>query len=92
VGSIISLNQNFIMMKKNIILAVTVLMVIIAVACNSSSPKNGSKDATQVELASFYYTCPMHPEIHSDKPGTCPVCGMDLVKTNSVKNDSTQVK
>jgi membrane fusion protein, copper/silver efflux system len=26
------------------------------------------------------YTCPMHPEIVQDKPGSCPICGMDLVK------------
>lgn len=25
------------------------------------------------------YTCPMHPEVKSDKPGKCPKCGMDLV-------------
>lgn len=25
------------------------------------------------------YTCPMHPEIIGDKPGECPICGMDLV-------------
>ena len=25
------------------------------------------------------YTCPMHPQIIQDKPGTCPICGMDLV-------------
>jgi hypothetical protein len=25
------------------------------------------------------YTCPMHPEVTSDKPGQCPKCGMDLV-------------
>ena len=24
------------------------------------------------------YTCPMHPEVTSDKPGKCPKCGMDL--------------
>lgn len=27
-----------------------------------------------------FYTCPMHPEIHADKPGNCPKCGMKLVK------------
>jgi uncharacterized protein involved in copper resistance len=26
------------------------------------------------------YTCPMHPEVTSDKPGTCPKCGMAMVK------------
>lgn len=26
------------------------------------------------------YTCPMHPTVVSDKPGTCPVCGMNLVR------------
>ena len=26
-----------------------------------------------------YYTCTMHPFVHSKTPGKCPVCGMDLV-------------
>jgi YHS domain-containing protein len=29
------------------------------------------------------YTCPMHPQYGSDRSGTCPVCGMSLVLTNS---------
>ncbi|HPW32725.1 MAG TPA: heavy metal translocating P-type ATPase, partial [Arenimonas sp.] len=27
------------------------------------------------------YTCPMHPQIVRDKPGTCPICGMALEAT-----------
>ena len=27
-----------------------------------------------------HYTCPMHPEVDSDRPGRCPKCGMDLVR------------
>lgn len=26
-----------------------------------------------------YHTCPMHPSIRASSPGTCPICGMDLV-------------
>ena len=29
------------------------------------------------------YTCPMHPQIIKDGPGTCPICKMDLVPINS---------
>jgi len=29
-------------------------------------------------VTSAEYTCPMHPEIVSDKPGACPICGMAL--------------
>ena len=28
--------------------------------------------------AAKQYTCPMHPEIIRDKPGSCPICGMAL--------------
>jgi Cu+-exporting ATPase len=28
--------------------------------------------------AGAQYTCPMHPEIVRDAPGSCPICGMDL--------------
>ncbi len=29
------------------------------------------------------YQCPMHPSIVQDHPGTCPICGMKLVKTEA---------
>ena len=31
------------------------------------------------------YTCPMHPEVTSDKAGKCPKCGMDLVEKGKDK-------
>ncbi len=30
--------------------------------------------------AVYKYVCPMHPQIIRDHEGTCPICGMDLVK------------
>ncbi len=40
------------------------------------------------------YYCPMHPTYTSDRPGTCPICNMDLVKKeehseHKERNDST---
>jgi RND family efflux transporter MFP subunit len=26
-----------------------------------------------------YYTCTMHPSVHAEQAGKCPICGMDLV-------------
>ena len=34
---------------------------------------------TEQEQAVSHYTCPMHPHIHADKPGPCPICQMKLV-------------
>lgn len=31
------------------------------------------------DSAATVYTCPMHPEIRQDRPGNCPICGMELV-------------
>ncbi|MDQ3016445.1 MAG: cadmium-translocating P-type ATPase [Bacteroidota bacterium] len=38
------------------------------------------------------YTCPMHPEIIRDKPGNCPICGMNLVPLNKSGNENEQPK
>jgi Cu+-exporting ATPase len=34
--------------------------------------------AIQAKKKIIIYTCPMHPEIEQDHPGTCPICGMAL--------------
>lgn len=35
------------------------------------------------------YVCPMHPHIVQDNPGTCPICGMDLVKMKDAAGAAT---
>ena len=32
------------------------------------------------KLARFHYVCPMHEDVTSKTPGTCPKCKMKLVK------------
>lgn len=64
-------------------------MVIFALALASLLPA-GCRDkekhtgpAAGEQQAADVYTCPMHPSVVSDKPGSCPICGMSLVKRTS---------
>jgi len=57
-----------------ILLFAFVSSIILFSACNNR--KAALEDGQTKEL----WTCSMHPEIIRDKPGTCPICGMDLVK------------
>ena len=43
---------------------------------------DGNMDTTG-EAEKTLYTCSMHPQIIRDKPGDCPICGMQLVKKES---------
>ena len=48
-----------------------------------TSPGNNTPPTAEPESLSAtpvsQYVCPMHPEITRDEPGSCPICGMDLV-------------
>jgi len=45
------------------------------------------KSSHKVAVNKETYTCPMHPQVMQHEMGTCPVCGMDLVKFE--KGDAT---
>ena len=47
-------------------------------AC-SKSEENSKQEQTLVKEKE-YWTCTMHPQVHMDRPGVCPICGMDLIK------------
>lgn len=44
-------------------------------------------DHAKEDVAKQTYTCPMHPQIVQEKPGTCPICGMDLVLFDKSSSD-----
>lgn len=58
------------------------LFVWLGTAC---SKKESAAAASDID----YYTCAMHPSVHQNKPGPCPICGMELVP---VKKKSTPEK
>jgi len=53
------------------------VLLFIATACNDNRVTHVTHKG---ETAKDLYTCSMHPEIIRDKPGRCPICGMELVK------------
>src|SRR5438309_6797787 len=58
---------------KSITLKLFVLAVLlVSPACSKSSKSIKPPDVD-------YYTCTMHPSVHAEAPGQCPICAMDLV-------------
>jgi hypothetical protein len=58
-----------------VFLALALAFVLMGIAQHQHQEKQTQKESDQE-----VYTCPMHPEVQSDKPGKCPKCGMNLEK------------
>ena len=48
-------------------------------AATPSEPRAKDQPAGGSDKKPTTYTCPMDPDVVSDKPGRCPKCGMNLV-------------
>jgi Cu(I)/Ag(I) efflux system membrane fusion protein len=53
-----------------------------------SSCKQQKKEAVTVANKDVYYTCSMHPQVHEDHPGNCPICGMKLIAVSKKSMNS----
>src|ERR1700704_6646657 len=60
---------------KVLYLGILILSMILIAGCNTKQAKDDHPQSAAKQL----YRCPMHHEIVRDKPGNCPICGMDLV-------------
>jgi multidrug efflux pump subunit AcrA (membrane-fusion protein) len=65
-------------MKARLILIAAILAVGAGVFWMSSHHPSTSGVANSGGRKALYYTCAMHPWVHENQPGPCPVCGMDL--------------
>ncbi|MFN2542935.1 MAG: efflux RND transporter periplasmic adaptor subunit [Chthoniobacterales bacterium] len=63
---------------------VLLLLVTLVFSATSCSKKGSAVKPSNVD----YYTCTMHPSVHAEAPGKCPICGMELVPV--MKRSETQ--
>ena len=61
------------MKPKLIVSAFTIAIILFA-----STVTSASLDYVSTPKTSVTYTCPMHPEVKSTRPGNCPKCKMNL--------------
>jgi Cu(I)/Ag(I) efflux system membrane fusion protein len=54
-----------------------VLLFLLGFAACKQKPQTVAVNKTQNKS---YYTCSMHPQVHEDHDGNCPICGMKLIK------------
>jgi hypothetical protein len=78
-------------MKKAMLMAVAILFSVGTVFASPST--NTVSDTTKTKKAKpakVVYTCPMHTDVVSYKPGKCPKpgCGMTMVRKSDLKKKS----
>lgn len=64
------------------VVVVVVVVVALAAGCPSNDARPPVAQTATPTTTNGSYSCPMHPEVVSDKPGKCPKCAMDLVSTS----------
>lgn len=65
--------------KKFFVLGVIVLLIVGGAVMMEGKAGKSGKAGKPARARDVYY-CPMHPTYTSDRPGTCPICNMNLVK------------
>lgn len=63
-------------MKTIIITSIFVSLILGFIPTEVIAQNQTEKPISQSENKK--YVCPMHPEVIRDKPGKCPICGMNL--------------
>lgn len=60
-----------------------------AIFGNNPHSHSETEEHAHDDAAGQVWTCSMHPQIKMDKPGKCPICGMDLIplKTSGGSSD-----
>ncbi|MEW6653096.1 MAG: efflux RND transporter periplasmic adaptor subunit, partial [Bacteroidota bacterium] len=76
--NIISINRGTKMKIVRYLFIPLIAIALIVSGCSKS--EESGKHEHELVKKDGYWTCTMHPQVHMDKPGSCPICGMDLIK------------
>jgi Cu(I)/Ag(I) efflux system membrane fusion protein len=63
---------------KKIIKIMWIWLLALSIGACTNKDKHEHHEASTTEPGTTY-TCPMHPQIVESAPGSCPICGMNLV-------------
>ncbi|MEY8021333.1 efflux RND transporter periplasmic adaptor subunit [Muriicola sp. E247] len=87
--------MKYIQKYKNYIIAAGILIVGILIGNifsgggSEGSHKDGEHEYVQ-DPETQVWTCSMHPQIKMEKPGNCPICGMELIPLEEGSNSSSE--
>ena len=82
--------------KRNYRLVIVVLVIggllgFLFGSSPSNSQNKTSSNQNNIESEHQIWTCSMHPQIRMDKPGKCPICGMDLIPLQETSGSEAAV-
>ncbi|MBK5273297.1 MAG: efflux RND transporter periplasmic adaptor subunit [Bacteroidia bacterium] len=67
---------------KNYLLTISAVLLVFA-SCKNKKAIPLSADE--------YFTCSMHPQIHEERPGNCPICHMELIKVKKTNTATDEI-
>lgn len=75
--------------KKNILIALAILIVGLMLGWLIKPSSKTSSDHQTITSSDDQqiWTCSMHPQIRQNEPGSCPICGMDLIPIETTGNE-----
>lgn len=83
-------------MKARIILSIVLIIglliaggVILKKNITAAPTREAAQDKKNND-ETLYWTCAMHPSVHSEKPGKCPICGMELIPVSKPQEEARE--
>ena len=70
-------------MRKQFVVIIASILALSASHTANAEHSHHGRQTGQEAMQLQKYTCPMHPEVVTDRPGACPKCGMRLVRIKS---------